>query len=247
MLASLLSGAQAILGEQFVGLYLYGSLASGDFDPQRSDVDFVAVSADDVPADRVPALEAMHARLAASGLKWAPKLEGAYLSRGALRRHDPAGAPCPQINEGRFHVASVGNDWIIQREILREQGVVVAGPAPRTLIDPVQPDDLREAVRGILREWWAPMLADPAFLRRREYQAFAVLSMCRALYTLRYGTLVSKPAAARWAWAAIDAGWVALIERSLAWQADDDGDDLRGALDLIGYTLERAGLSPQAG
>ena len=42
--------------------------------------------------------------------------------------------------------------WPIHRHILREQGVVLAGPPPRTLIDPVQPDELREAVRGILSE-----------------------------------------------------------------------------------------------
>jgi hypothetical protein len=205
-------------------------------------VDFVVVSADDVAAEKIPALEAMHA----------PKLEGAYLSRGAIRRHHPAAAPSPQINEGRFFVAAVGSDWIFNRHIVREMGVVVAGPPPHDMIDPVQPDELREAVRGVFREWWAPMLGDPAFLRRRDYQAFAVLSMCRALYTLQYGSLVSKPAAARWARAALDndgptggaawGGWAAVIERSLAWRADDGVDDQQVALELIRYTANAAGL-----
>ena len=39
----LLSNIQSILGDHFIGLYLGGSLALGDFNPQRSDIDFVAV------------------------------------------------------------------------------------------------------------------------------------------------------------------------------------------------------------
>ena len=101
----LLSGVQTILGNHFIGMYLYGSLASGDFDPQRSDIDFVVVTADGLPDEMLPALEAMHARLAASGLKWAAKLEGAYVPLSAIRRHDPSDAPRPQINEGSFYLA----------------------------------------------------------------------------------------------------------------------------------------------
>ena len=41
VLLELLTGVQNILGPHFVGMYLYGSLANGDFD-QDSDVDFVA-------------------------------------------------------------------------------------------------------------------------------------------------------------------------------------------------------------
>src|SRR5690242_3653132 len=40
---------QAVLGDQLVGLYLYGSLSSGAFDPASSDVDFVAVTEDALP------------------------------------------------------------------------------------------------------------------------------------------------------------------------------------------------------
>ncbi len=44
VLRLLLEGAQPILGDHFIGLYLYGSLASGDFNPQTSDIDFVVVT-----------------------------------------------------------------------------------------------------------------------------------------------------------------------------------------------------------
>src|SRR5215210_4472239 len=44
LIRELLAGVQAALGEQFVGLYLHGSLANGDFAPGRSDIDFLVVT-----------------------------------------------------------------------------------------------------------------------------------------------------------------------------------------------------------
>lgn len=238
----LLSNASEILGDQFIGMYLYGSLSSGDFDPETSDIDFLVVTADTLPEDKVVAIEAMHQRLWSSGMKWASKLEGAYVPKDLIRRHDRNGGSCPTVNEGRFYVAGLGNDWIIQRHILRECGVVLAGPDPKTLIDPVSPDDIRQAVSGVLRDWWFPMLADPAWLANHgsEYHAFAILTMCRALYALEYGTIVSKPAAARWAQAKLGERWRQTIERSIPAQkhGTEQAGLLDDALELIRYTKE---------
>jgi hypothetical protein len=128
----------------------------------------------------------------------------------------------------------------MQRHILREHGVVLAGPAPHTLIDPVSPRDAQLAAVGILREWWSPLLDNPAFVRGGEYQAYAVLTMCRALYTLEHGRTISKPVAARWAQEALGERWSALIEWAATWTHDTTEDYLNETLDFIRYTLEQA-------
>jgi hypothetical protein len=114
VLQALLEGAQPVLGDHFVGLYLDGSLASGDFNPQTSDIDFVVVTDTDLSHELIHDLEALHTRLGNSSLKWAAKLEGAYVPLSTLRHHDPDAAPCPTINEGRFYLDRPGSDWIIQ-------------------------------------------------------------------------------------------------------------------------------------
>lgn len=241
LLRALLSAVQTVLGNHFVGMYLHGSLASGDFTPQRSDIDFVVVTAGELPAEMLSALEAMHAGITASGLRWATRLEGSYIPQGALRRYDSTHAHHPALRaDGSFDVDHHASDWVIQRHVIREQGVVVAGPPPQTLIDPVEPSDLRQAALGILREWWSPQLNDPARLHSSEYRAYAVLTMCRVLYTLQHGTVVAKPAAARWALAVVGERWARLIERALAWRQDEQLDDLNETLDFIRYTLERS-------
>ncbi len=242
VLQQLLTNVQALLGDRFVGLYLYGSLASGDFNPQTSDIDFVVVTTAELPTETIAALEALHLRLRDGALKWAKKLEGAYLPLHTLRRYDPNAAPCPAINEGRFYLDRQGSDWVIQRHVLREYDSAIVGPSLRDLIDPVQPDDLRQAVREVLHAWWKPMLNNPSWIRTVEYQAFAVLTMCRALYTFHHGTIASKPVSARWAQQALDERWTNLIEWASTWEQDSASDHLGETLEFIRYTIDAAKL-----
>ena len=165
LLLRLLASVKEILGEQFVGMYLYGSLSSGDFDPESSDIDFLFVTEDTLTPEMVSRLETMHQQTWATSDKRAGKLEGAYMPRSLIRRHDPSGRECPTVNEGKFYLDRPGSDWIIQRHVVREYGVTIEGPDPKTLIDFVSPEKIREAVRGVLREWWFPMLENPAWLR----------------------------------------------------------------------------------
>jgi hypothetical protein len=142
--------------------------------------------------------------------------------------------------DGNFKVEEHGNAWIIQRHILREKGIALAGPPLRLLIDPVSPNELRRAQIGTLREWWKPQLDAPDLLRSREYQAYGVLTMCRALYTLRFGEIVSKTAAAAWAMKPLGPKWTLLIESALAWPDGMQPDSLPETLELIAYTLNEA-------
>ena len=247
LLRALLREVQVLLGERLVGLYVHGSLASGDFAPRRSDVDFVAVTVGALSGEMLPALAAMHTQLRGSSLKWAAKLEGSYIPLAALRRYDPANCRYPALRiDGSFDVDEHGSDWIIQRHILREHGITLAGPPPRTLIDPVTPEALRQAAWGILDTWWRAKLDDPTLLRSSEYQAYAVLTMCRALYTIQYGRVVSKEAAARWAQDNVESRWRELIELALAWPDGEPWDYLHETVAFIAYTLQAAPKPPSS-
>ncbi|MDQ3006386.1 MAG: nucleotidyltransferase domain-containing protein, partial [Chloroflexota bacterium] len=89
----LLVNVKEILQDQFVGMYLYGSLSSGDFNSESSDIDFLVVTQDTLSEEIIIALEAMHNRTWATSLKRAGKLEGAYVPKGLIRRHNSNGVP----------------------------------------------------------------------------------------------------------------------------------------------------------
>jgi predicted nucleotidyltransferase len=235
------SNAKEILDDEFVGMYLYGSLSSGDFNPETSDIDFLVVTRTTLPETIVAMLDSIHRQTWATSLKRAGKLEGAYVPQELIRQHDPNGAPCPQLNEGRFYLTSLGSDWIIQRHVIREHGVIIEGPDPKTLIDLVTPDDIRDAVMGTLHEWWFPMLDDPSWLRDKENgdRAFAVITMCRVLHALEYGTIVSKPKAIRWAKAKLDAHWNELVDKAVSVSNHEEtAISLDETLSFIRFTRE---------
>lgn len=241
LLRAICSGAQAVLGSEFVGMYVHGSLALGDFDPDRSDIDFVVVTEGELPAETIAALGAMHARIAAGDLKWRTNYEGSYIPLRAFRRHDLACAvhPCVEV-DGTFQLARHGPEWVIQRHVIREKGIVLAGPPPATLIDPIAPDDLRSATAQLLQGWWRSLLQDPVRLSDSEYQAYAILTMCRALYTLETGAIATKPQAARWAQGRIGARWGGLIAEALAWRHGVKLDRLSEVREFIRETVEGA-------
>ena len=247
VLRDFLAYIQAILGSRFLGMYLSGSLALGDFDPHSSDIDFVVVTDAEIADDLFVALQDMHTHFDESLSPWAAKVEAVYIPQDALRHSAPTTARYPQIEKGttlfKDHLES---GWIFQCDILREHGVVVAGPDPRTLIDPVDPDDMRRAVAAIPGLWLEQARHDPswlAWLHQRGNQAFVVLTLCRLLYTLDSGTVASKLAAACWAQKALGKRWAALIERSFAGQHDSretPDSDVNDTVALIQYTVERS-------
>jgi hypothetical protein len=226
LLEALLTGIRAILENELIGLYVDGSLALGDFDPARSDIDFIAATADDLSSATVDGLAAMHRRIITSGRPFAAELEGSYIPLRALRRYDTADAIHPNIERGVDEVLRLKrhhSDWVIHLHIVREYGLVLIGPPPVTLIDAVTPDELRAATAGVLHSWWAtPDAADAIRDAHPGYLAYIVQTMCRALYTLELGKVASKPVACRWAMATQKSRWQPLIKRALEWDMDED-------------------------
>ncbi|HEY3310402.1 MAG TPA: aminoglycoside adenylyltransferase domain-containing protein [Anaerolineales bacterium] len=243
ILQVLLGGVQGVLGPQLIGMYLEGSLAGGDFD-QDSDIDFVVVTDGDIPEKFFQKLWSMHEQLNLLDTYWSTNLEGSYMSRAALRRHDPNHAVHPNIERGyaeRLKWADHDETWNIHRHILRERGLTIIGPDPVSLIDPITPVQLRQAMFPALQVWATGLLDHPEAIVRQGYQSYVVLSMCRILYTLQFGQVASKLKAAGWVKASTGGQWDRLIDNSWlgrhAPQLPAGTEDIEQTLELIRYVL----------
>lgn len=242
VLEELLPGARAILGDQFVGIYLTGSLAAGDFD-RHSDVDFVVVTEDEVAGEFFSSLDVLHRRIATIDSWCATQLDGGYLSRRALRRFEPTTAVHAHIDRGtgeRLKLVRY-DEGVVQSHLLRERGITLEGPDPQTLIDAVTPAELRNAMPRVLDGWASRILTDPAQIESQGYQSYTVLSLCRILYTLQFGAVVSKPVAARWARETL--GRASLIDRALIGRQHPEqaasSHDIDETLTMIQESLHR--------
>ena len=216
VLQEVLGSLQRILLDEFIGMYLQGSFAVGDFDI-HSDCDFVVAVQHELSDPQLPSLRVMHERVFDLDYEWARHLEGSYFPKSLLRDHSQVEAELWYLDNGtRVLVMSRHDNTAVVRWILRERGVVLAGPPPSSLIDPVPSEVLRREILQVFSNWGEQILADPQQINNRFYQTFAVLSYCRMLHDLHTGAIGSKRSGAEWAKGRLDPAWNDLIDRAWA-------------------------------
>lgn len=213
LLELILSRTQGILGKKLIGLYIFGSLVVGDFDYESSDIDLVAAITAELDENEFERLKMMHTDITLNNKTWDDRIEIGYISVENLKKSQPH-FTIALISPGEpFHVKEADTDWIINRYVLREKGITLFGPAPQTLVEPIAREELIQAVQEQAKEWREWIHHE----RSRNFQAFAILTMCRALYTVKTGEFVSKKQAALWAEKELPQ-WSSFIQHALLWR-----------------------------
>jgi predicted nucleotidyltransferase len=206
---------QRALGPGLLGLYLYGSLATGDFDEGVSDIDLLAVTAKPIDPGQFERLALAHAAIVYSHPAWDDRIELAYVSAEALRTFRTERGAIGIISPGEpFHMKDAGADWLVNWYVVREMGVTLFGPPPAVFIAPITVAEYVEGVRTYGVEW----LMRGAELKTRHSQAYAVITLCRAMFTLVHGAYVTKKRAAESAMTELPES-APLIRNALAWRA----------------------------
>lgn len=214
VLEVLKGGISNVLGERLIGIYLYGSLVSGDFLDGVSDIDLLAVTHGNISDSDLAGLEAMHQQLVVDHPAWENRVEVAYVPADALRTFRERTSPIGIVSPGEpLHRIEAGRDWLMNWYLVRQSDHALLGPSSRELIPPVS----REEFLTASREQAAWLIARPERLRDHAGQSYIVLTLCRALYTREHGEQASKPCAATWVRQRMPE-WADLIEDALRWR-----------------------------
>lgn len=148
VLHELTADVKATLGSSLLGLYLYGSLVAGDFDPDISDIDLLAVLAADLTDEQFRALDLMHTEFVRAHLVWDDRLDIAYISAAALRDFGTRTTTLGIISPGEpFHVIEADPGWLMNWYVVQERGRTLFGPPPATFIRPISKDEFVRTVR----------------------------------------------------------------------------------------------------
>ncbi|MCO5201603.1 MAG: DUF4111 domain-containing protein [Chloroflexi bacterium] len=215
LLEDLVPALRDSLRERLLGLYLYGSAVFGDYDPGVSDVDLLAVLPSDLQQAEFEALETVHTGIAEAHTAWRDRVEVLYLSRHALATFRTERSPITVISPGEpLNTKTAGIDWLMNWWLILDHGVTLAGPPPDTFIAPVSIDEFITAVRDHAFSWgeWVK------HLDTTKSHGYAILTLCRTLYTATHRAHVSKMRAAAWA-AVRYPEWAGLIRAALAWRS----------------------------
>jgi hypothetical protein len=197
LIGELLTGIRGVLGGRLVGLYLYGSLIAGDFDKDISDIDMLAATDENITEDDLSRLTALHREFALRHPTWDDRIEVQYMAAAGLKTFKSVRRRMAVISPGeKLHFVDAGIEWLVNWYFVQESGVALCGPSAGKLIDPISIHEFIRAVRDHALEWRDYVTRTQ---NSRPYQAYAILTMCRALYTVRNGEPVSKHKAAAWA------------------------------------------------
>jgi hypothetical protein len=192
-LAEIAARMRGIFEAELVGVYAGGSYALGDYLEGRSDIDVAAVARSRASRERKDAVVAAlrHEALPCP----ARGLEFVLYDAAAVGTPSSEAAFDLNLNTGArmdfrvdYDPRGIEAHWFpIDRSILAQHGVALAGPPPAEVFAPLP----RQRVVSILRE----------SLRWHELggAADAVLNACRAWRYAADGTWSSKPAAGAWA------------------------------------------------
>ena len=203
------------------GLYLHGSLGFGEWYPGRSDVDFVAVSAERPDAATVRLLREVHDRVGETFLRL--PFDGFHVTWADLARspYDCPDVPCilggDWRDEGRVDVSPV--TW----HELAWHGVRIRGPQLAEVDVWTDPHTLRVFTHRNLESYWAGELTElrrfPEEGAKPDIAAWFVLGVPRLHHVLSTGRLTSKDGAGHHVVEMFGDRWRPVVAETLAYRA----------------------------
>lgn len=222
VLNSLVTGLSSVLQKNLVGIYLYGSLVTEDFDAGVSDLDLVVVTKLGLDDVTFRSLQDLHHQVILDYPAWEDRLELAYVSLDALRTFRERQSLIAIISPGEpFHQLEAGYDWLISWYMLRETGIALRGPDIAGLIDPIEPAQYIKAVQSHIEAYGDSVKS----ANSKSNLSYIVLTTARGVYTVLHGQPTSKVKAAAWAARAFPKR-ARLIDQALRWRIDPQSDHL---------------------
>jgi len=213
LLRSIAADFPVVLTENMVGIYLWGSLSYDAFDERCSDVDAVVVTRRDVNAEEFSALQKWFADSAGCN-PWTQKLEMRFVVDGEFL--DKRSRCCGFLSGKLLRHGSDGNPIIWLN--IGDCGVTLWGRDAKLIAPAISDQCLNDALLlelDYLKEGLAKRRNHGTDCSSR-YNSYAILTVCRILYTARHRCIVAKERAYNWAVTAIPPEWRPTV--TVAWK-----------------------------
>jgi predicted nucleotidyltransferase len=173
-----------------IGIYVYGSLLTGDFSPARSDIDVVVLLDREPDPAAVRELTQLHAEVitavGAAGARAAGQLHCLYVA--AEHAADPDRL-CTYWFGDRM------TQWqlkVLTQAELASDGVALSGPWPPPGLRPVAIADIQAAVAAELRGYWTRFARTRLRWLQDDTINHALIVLPRAAAVLADGELITK-------------------------------------------------------
>ncbi|MEM9952090.1 MAG: aminoglycoside adenylyltransferase domain-containing protein [Chloroflexota bacterium] len=215
ILSILIEKIQQTAPELLNGLYLYGSLALGAYQSEKSDIDFVVTFNHPCTEDDFKILQQIHLEIRI-GYPQAT-LDGCYIQADDLLKspHEIVSYPYfdgESLQMGQ-HDLNLVTWWLLQHH-----GITVFGDEDTLRYINVKWGELEHKMHQNLNSYWHDWATHPdkfAMLKHDGAIEWAVLGVLRLFYSFREKNIVSKVDAGKYALKHIASKWHPLIDDAL--------------------------------
>lgn len=207
---------RAILGGSLKGVYVHGSIAFGCFHPQRSDIDFLAVT------DRAPTPEEK-ARMIRTLLRLAPHAPEKGIEMSVVDVADCRSFTHPMPYHVHYsaahHAAYLADmdaalarlqgtdpDLAAHITVTRHVGIALLGPEPREMFAPVPPVAYLDSIRADVENAVADVTENPVYV---------LLNLCRVLAYIKDGSVLSKAQGGEWGLVRLPQNYRPMLQQAL--------------------------------
>ncbi|MCE5173028.1 DUF4111 domain-containing protein [Paenibacillus profundus] len=204
---------QIELPDAFHGVHLYGSIALGAYDDQKSDIDFVTTINRSLTADELSRLKNVHRRLLRSS-PLAKRMDGMYIRLEDVGKVNGELQPYPCCASGTFKPSAYWDVNHITWWTLKHHAIPVAG---RELQPLIRTDwrDVSDTLKYNIEDYWAQKAEKRLCFLLDEWVESAVLTLCRIEYTLQEQHIISKTGAGEHALAVLPEQWHPQVHEAL--------------------------------
>lgn len=173
-----------ILAKKLHGLYLYNSVAMGNFEPQYSDVDFIVILKSKLVEAELLELKTLHERIALEHT-YGAKLDGMYLQYDMIAKMNSEIEAYPYAKEGSFFEAGYFDINNVTWWSLKEYEMAIDSPSINDELREVSFSDVIQTMNYNLNAYWLPKLQTPEIFKEDMWVEFAVVTLSRIVYTLK--------------------------------------------------------------
>lgn len=203
------------------GLYLYGSIALGDYSLSLSDIDFIAITRERLNADEIRQMAIIHAEVRRFAPK--PNMNGIYLTWEDMGKLPHEIASFPYYCDGKMNRAGYFELNRVTWYEMKHHGIAIVGPPISELDIPLDMNLFMSDMHENLNTYWAnwiqrstPLLSIHSYLLLNRAQvAWGVLGVTRQWYTFRERAIMSKAGAGEYALSIVPERWHKILQESI--------------------------------
>jgi len=243
ILEDFVSMLEPALGEMLIGVYLYGSLATGDFNESQSDIDLLIVIRNIIDGKTLDLLTSFHKSFNEKHPEWQKRIDVAYVEKNALWAFQTKSYKSIISNgNGLLEIVDSPKYYLIDWYKAQETGVPLFGPNVSEVMPHISATEFKQAIHDYLH---TNLEKDARESEKRGQQAYVILTGCRSLYAYKFAKHISKTSGAEWA---IDQypQWRNLIQKAVEWSRNKavdavvDKDNQEATIKLVDFMVKEA-------